>query len=525
MRVAVTVLLMMSMGLLLLGGLRQPGMIAQDQPVLQVSPTTLSFAGQVGGPAPDPQHLTISNNGGGLLEWHASSNADWIVLGAPGGKLSGGRSIQLLIWVKIEGLTAGEYHATITISSPNAQGSPVQVAATLTLSEPPHLEVSPTSLSFQAQEGGSNPPSKTLTIRNTGGQPLSWRASENLSWLSLSRSSGTLAAGESTRVSVSVKIAGLEAGTYQGEIVLWSPQVAGDPLFVDVTLTVSPSQGAVSSPAEMVLIPAGSFEMGDSFGEGDSDERPVHTVFVSAFYMDKFEVTKGLWDEVAAWAVAHGYDIGPEDGSTARSDSTGRAADHPVTDISWYEAVKWANARSEKEGLTPCYYTDSLHSTIYRKGKVDIRNDWVRWEADGYRLPTEAEWEKAARGGLEGKRYPWGDEEPVCEAGAPNGARFDDDDRCDGIGTAPVGTYSPNGYGLYDMAGNVWEWAWDWYESDYYANSPGRDPRGPASGSYRVLRGGSWISLAVLVRAAYRYNNSPGNESYNLGFHLVRAAP
>jgi len=270
----------------------------------------------------------------------------------------------------------------------------------------------------------------------------------------------------------------------------------------------------------MVLIPAGSFQMGDGFNEGGSDERPVHTVFVSAFYMDKYEVTKALWDEAASWAAANGYDLGPADGSTY-TDGIGTPADHPVVSVSWYEAVKWANARSEMEGLTPCYYTDSLHSTVYRTGNVDLQNDWVKWDADCYRLPTEAEWEKAARGGLEGKRYPWGNEAPACTTGVPNGARF----RPCSTGTAPVGTYSPNGYGLYDMAGNVWEWVWDWYDFDYYEASPGSDPRGPVSGLDRVVRGGSWGNHWFVIRVAYRFSGLPGLESIGLGFRLVRRVP
>ena len=277
--------------------------------------------------------------------------------------------------------------------------------------------------------------------------------------------------------------------------------------------------GSPSPPAGMVLIPAGSFEMGDNFNEGYPDERPVHTVMVSGFYMDKFEVTKELWDEVADWAGDHGYDIRPEDGD-------GKAPDHPVLYISWYEAVKCANARSEKEGLTPAYYTDSSHSTGYRRGSIDLSIDDVKWDANGYRLATEAEWEKAAHGGLEGKRYPWGDKAPVCEDGVRNGARFDDDNRCDDVGTAPVGTYSPNGYGVYDMAGNVLEWVWDWYDSDYYEVSPQSDPRGSLDGSDRVSRGGSWYNYAIFCRVALRFNDWPGySGEYFLGFRLVRTAP
>ncbi len=141
-----------------------------------------------------------------------------------------------------------------------------------------------------------------------------------------------------------------------------------------------------AQPSGMVLIPTGEFLMGDTFKEGGDDEWPLHTVSVSAFYMDKYEVTKKLWDEVASWAAEHGYDIWS--GSVAA-----KGANHPVIYVTWYQAVKWANARSEKEGLTPCYYTDSTQATVYRTGMVDVPIDrrsevdfvWVS-VADGGRV-------------------------------------------------------------------------------------------------------------------------------------------
>jgi len=133
------------------------------------------------------------------------------------------------------------------------------------------------------------------------------------------------------------------------------------------------------SPRGMVLIPAGSFLMGDSFGEGASCELLVQTVSVSAFWMDTYEVTKGLWDEVASRGSSHGYDIGP--GGVSDTEPA-----HPVYWLSWYEAVKWANLRSEEEGLTPCYYTDSSQRAVYRTGNLDLPTDSVKWTANGYRL-------------------------------------------------------------------------------------------------------------------------------------------
>ena len=215
--------------------------------------------------------------------------------------------------------------------------------------------------------------------------------------------------------------------------------------------------------AKMVLIPAGSFDMGS--GES-SDEQPVHTVYVDAFYMDKYEVTNAQYRKFMS-ATGHRE-------PRYWDDSDYNQPNQPVVGVDWNDAVAYA-----------------------------------RWA--GRRLPTEAEWEYAARGGLSGRKYPWGD--PISTSQANYGSN---------VGKpVPVGSYSANGYGLYDMAGNAWEWCQDRYGENYYSSSPAKNPSGPGTGSYRVLRGGIRDSHTLNLRVAVRYDLLPNSKCYLSGFRCV----
>ena len=286
---------------------------------------------------------------------------------------------------------------------------------------------------------------------------------------------------------------------------------------------------AVVVPTNMVLIPAGSFTMGNDMDPNEASwlELPLHSVYLSAFYMDRSHVTKALWDEVYNWATNHGYSFDYGDSGQ------GKAANHPTHTMTWYDCVKWCNARSEQENRQPAYYTDAALSVRYRNGQAAPHLN----RNSGYRLPTEAEWEKAARGGANGQRFPWGNTISWSQANynslwsdgvplspydvSPTNGYHPSFQVGDYPYTSPVDFFAPNRYGLYDMVGNLWQWCWDWF-GEYSASSQ-TDPLGPASGSYRVLRGGSWLAGASSCAVANRNSGSPSYRNFFSGFRVVLA--
>jgi formylglycine-generating enzyme len=299
--------------------------------------------------------------------------------------------------------------------------------------------------------------------------------------------------------------------------------------FYRVEALTGPNQPV--APSGMAMVPAGSFTMGDSL-DGETDATPTGTVTVSAFFMDTNLVSYNLWQQVYQWATANGYSFLDSGGAIGPN--------YPVQTLVWYDVVTWCNARSQQAGLPPVYYSDAGLTQVYKNASGPAV--YANWAVSGYRLPTEAEWEKAARGGLTGGRFPWQSpdisESQANYYGSPlnsgNGFAFDlgpTGENADftfnaGLGegnSSPVGyfTSSGNGYGLYDMAGNVFEWCWDWYSASYYANFPLTDPHGPATGGTRVYRGGGYAHSAYDCRSASRAQASQDFGDYELGFRTV----
>ena len=242
----------------------------------------------------------------------------------------------------------------------------------------------------------------------------------------------------------------------------------------------------------MVLIPAGTFQIGNTGAySGLDSENPEHTVTISkAFYMSKYEVTQKQYQ--AVMDTNPSYFIGEN---------------LPVEQVTWYNAVEFCNALSQLEGKTPCY-------TIQNDTNVTCN-----WDANGYRLPTEAEWEYACKAGSSADFYSGSLTNSGFSPLDPNLGEIGWYSGNSGSKTKPVGRKQPNAFGLYDMSGNVGEWCWDWFSG--YTNAT--DPKGPTSGSFRVHRGGSWSTSARLCSSAYRSGNFPSISYNNGGFRIARA--
>jgi len=280
-------------------------------------------------------------------------------------------------------------------------------------------------------------------------------------------------------------------------------------ILADCTLCANPPQGPI--PTGMVRIGPGTFTMGSPSGETgrrfDETQHPV--TLTRAFCLQVTEVTKAQWDAVAIQGPEHGYTDLPTGRNGFNGDASGT---HPVTEVSWFDVLKWLNLKSELERLIPSYTVDGAP---YRTGQLTPD---CTFSASGYRLPTESEWEYVCRAGTTTAFHSGAITETYCAL----------DPNLDAIGwycgnsdnnTHPVGGKEPNEWGLFDMSGNVWEWCWDWYGT--YPETA-TDPVGAASGSLRVIRGGYYGFGAEACRSAVRGRHWPGVPDNVIGFRTVR---
>ena len=282
-------------------------------------------------------------------------------------------------------------------------------------------------------------------------------------------------------------------------------------MFVTFVLAAGPAtRPARPADDEMVMIKGGTFKMGTA--DGFPFEGPGHEVKLKPFWMDKHEVTVAQFEKFVA---ATGYKTDAEkfgwsgvfdlkSGQWTKTDGAG-----------WRHPLGPSSAAKANEPVVHVSYADA--------------QAYATWA--GKRLPSEAEFEFAARGGLDGKKYAWGDElypNAKCAANTWQGAFPDKDEGKDGyVGVAPVCSFPPNRYGLCDITGNVWEWCSDWFDPDYYTASPNENPRGPQTGQERVIRGGSWMcseNYCVGYRVAARNKTAPDSGLNNLGFRCARDA-
>jgi formylglycine-generating enzyme required for sulfatase activity len=269
----------------------------------------------------------------------------------------------------------------------------------------------------------------------------------------------------------------------------------------------------VHSGANVNFIPENFLKMGEGtilMGTPDSEEgrdkdELQHEVSVGAFYIGKYEVTQREYQEIMG-----------------NNPSNFKGSDLPVEQVSWYDAVEYCNKRSERDGLIPAYIINKTRSDPSNLSEFDTTRWLVIWDktANGYRLPTEAEWEFACRAGT---RTPFNTGANIITSLG----NFDGNNPYSGPKgiyrekTMSVGTFPPNAFGLYDMHGNVREWCWDWYGTYYTENKS--SPSGTTTGSYRVTRGGSWYDGAMYLRSGYRDAYSPSYRNYYLGFRIVRS--
>ena len=278
--------------------------------------------------------------------------------------------------------------------------------------------------------------------------------------------------------------------------------------------------------SNMIFVEGGTFQMGSNDEDSYNTEKTFHKVTLDSFFISKYQLTFAEYDKYCN-----------STGKRKPDDKNWGRGNRPVINVSWYDAIEYCNWRSKEEGLEICYTIDKTRKDQNNESNYDDVKWIVSWDIakNGYRLPTEAEWEYAAKGGVKtqnsaSQRY--SDSNDIDEVAwyynnsgqmVKKGLIFKKQEMVNRK-THPVGKKKPNELGIYDMSGNVWEWCNDWYGKNYYSKSPKKNPQGPNSGNSSVLRGGSWYDYAYNCRVADRFSNLRGNSNNSIGFRFARTS-
>jgi len=391
----------------------------------------------------------------------------------------------------------------------------------------PVIELSTNFLISSCTEG-EDAPSDSFTVRNSGSGTLDYSISNDANWLYCTPNTGT-STGEADSITVKFTTSGLNVGTYYSVITVSDPHARNSPQEVDVTLAVSGGKpgelwGTDSIVGYLYYVPAGTFIQGSPSDEPcrySCEDQFTHTLTRNLAVMET-EVTQGMWEALDA--------VQPD---LPDNHSYFSGSDRPVERVSWYEAVLFANLLSMERGLTRCYYRDASFTTPVTSDNYISWSFYCNFNANGYRLPTEGEWEYFCRAGTMGPF--WVNEpnytsdtcgSPYCVEGEfPNLDQAAVFCAIDPGGTALVGGKDENPWGLRDVHGNVMEWCWDWYYGEHYPFGSLTDYEGPDGGDFRVLRGGGWNFPASWCRSSERHASAPGCHDNYRGFRLVRTLP